>query len=264
MRIVVCIKQVPETTTVKIDPITNTLIRDGVPSIINPFDTSAIEAGLQLKDKYCAEIIILTMGPPQAEDVLREALSLGADEAVLVSDRAFAGADTLATSYTLSMAIKKIGDVSLVLCGKQAIDGDTGQVGPELAEILEIANVSYVRKVCEFNQNSHNTMIVERVLDDGYEVIKVELPSLFTIVREMYEPRMPSLKGKMAAKKKGITIWNAQDLGVLPDKIGLKGSPTQVIKTFTLPPRMDREILKGETREIVKNLVEKIKERKVI
>lgn len=264
MKVVVCIKQVPEVSTVRIDPKTNTLIREGVPAIINPFDTNAIEAGLQFKDSYNSEVIALSMGPPQAEDALREALSLGVDQAILLSDRAFAGADTLATSYTLAMAIKKIGSVSLVLCGKQAIDGDTAQVGPELAEFLDITQVSYVRKICSFNPSPTPTMVVERVLEDGYEVLEVSLPALFTVVREINEPRLPSLKGKLSAKKKPITTWTSQDLNVSLNRVGLTGSPTQVIKTFTPPPRTDREILSGETKEMVKSLVERLKERKII
>ncbi len=199
MNIVVCIKQVPDTAEVRINPETGTLIREGVPSIINPFDMHAIEAGLQIKEKAGGKVIVLTMGPPQAETALREALSMGADEAVLLSDRAFAGSDTWATSFTLSKAIKKIG-ADIIICGKQAIDGDTAQVGPETAEFLNIPHISYVRKIEDVSGSS---IKVQRMMDEGYDVVESSFPVLFTVVKELNEPRLPSLKGKMAAKKGG-------------------------------------------------------------
>ncbi|MEW6095343.1 MAG: electron transfer flavoprotein subunit beta/FixA family protein [bacterium] len=261
MKIIVCIKQVPETTSVKIDPKTHTLIREGVKSIINPFDMNAIETALQIKESQSGEVVAISMGPPQAEEALREAISLGVDDAILLSDKVFAGADTLATSYTLSMGIKKIGKFDLIICGKQAIDGDTAQVGPELAEKLDIPQICWVRKIVEIK---NQTLRVERVLEDGYEVVEAQLPVLLTVVKEINEPRLPSLRGKLTAKKKEIPIWGAQELGILPEQVGLAGSPTQVIRTFTPPPRKDRKILQGEVKDIVTELVSELKGRKII
>ncbi|MDI6736088.1 MAG: electron transfer flavoprotein subunit beta/FixA family protein [bacterium] len=262
MKIIVCIKQVPETTSVRIDPKTNTLIREGVQSIINPFDMNAIEAALQLKES-CGdgEIIAISMGPPQAEEALREAISLGVDEAILLTDRAFAGGDTLATAYTLSMAIKKLSPFDLIICGKQAIDGDTAQVGPELAEMLNLPQVCFVRKIEEIKDA---LMTVQRALEDGYEVVEVNLPALITVVKEINEPRLPSLRGKLAAKKKEIGKWGVLDIEALPDRVGLVGSATQVVRTFTPPPRKDRKILEGEVKNIVKELVAELKERNIV
>lgn len=261
MKIIVCIKQVPESASVKIDPNTHTLIRQGIKSIINPFDMNAIEAALQLKESQSGQVVVISMGPPQAEEALREAISLGVDEAILLSDRAFAGADTLATSYTLSMGIKKIGKFDMIICGKQAIDGDTAQVGPELAEILNIPQVCWVRKIVEIK---NQTIVVERALEDGYEVVETQLPALLTVVKEINEPRLPSLRGKLNAKKKEISIWGAQELGISPDEVGLAGSATQVIRTFTPPPRKDRKILQGEVKDVLKELVCELKQRKIV
>ena len=196
MRIVVCIKQVPDSAEVRINPETNTLIRDGVPTIINPYDMHALEAGLQIREKTGGKVTVLTMGPPQAETALREALAMGADEAVLLTDRAFAGSDTWATAYTLSKAIEHIG-ADVILCGKQAIDGDTAQVGPEIAEFMDIPHISYIRKIVDV---SIDRLVVQRLMDDGFDVIESSPPVLLTVVRELNVPRMPSLKGKMAAK----------------------------------------------------------------
>lgn len=257
MHFVVCIKQVPETTDVKINPETNTLIREGVESIINPFDVYAIEEGLRLKDRVGGTVTVLTMGPPQAESALREAISMGADAGILVSDRAFAGSDTWATSYTLSMALRKIGDYSVVLCGKQASDGDTAQVGPGVATHLDLPQVTYVRKIEEIEDNR---IVVERLLETGYEVIESPLPCLLTVVKEINEPRLPSLKGKMAAKKMEITQWTAEDLGAELELLGLDGSPTKVVKIFTPEARGGGEMLQGEPDEVVPELVEKLKD----
>jgi electron transfer flavoprotein beta subunit len=205
MRIVVCIKQVPDSAEVRINPETNTLIRDGVPTIVNPYDTHALEAGLQIREKTGGKVTVLTMGPPQAETALREALAMGADEAVLLTDRAFAGSDTWATAYTLSKAIGEIG-ADVVLCGKQAIDGDTAQVGPELAEFMDIPHISYIRKIVEI---SAERIVVQRLMDDGFDVVESSLPVLLTVVKELNVPRMPSLKGKMTAKKAEIRKMTA-------------------------------------------------------
>jgi len=255
MNIVVCIKQVPDTAEVKINPETGTLIREGVPSIVNPFDMHAIEAGLQIKEKAGGKVSILTMGPPQAESALRDALAMGADEAVLLSDRAFAGSDTWATSFTLSQAIKKMA-ADVIICGKQAIDGDTAQVGPETAEFLDIPHISYVRKVEEV---SGNAIRVQRMMDDGYDVVEASFPVLLTVVRELNEPRLPSLKGKMAAKKAEIKKWGSADLMADENDLGLKGSPTQVKNIFTPEARSGRRILEGSPEEQVEALIQELR-----
>ena len=256
MDIIVCIKQVPETTDVKIDPETNTLIREGVASIINPFDTYAIEEGVRLREKFGGKVTVLSMGPPQAQEALREALSVGADEGILLSDRAFAGSDTWATSYALAKGIAKIGNFDIILCGKQASDGDTAQVGPGISTHLDISQVTYVKKVEEIKDNKAK---VERMIEEGFEIIEVPLPCLMTVVKEINEPRLPSLKGKMKAKKAGIKVWTAKDLDIDPSKIGLDGSPTKVVKIFTPPPRKGGQILKGEPDKVAGELVETLK-----
>lgn len=260
MNIIVCIKQVPDTTNIRIDPVTNTLIRDGVPSIINPFDENAIEEALRLREKHGGTVTVITMGPPQAETALRDALAMGVDDVMLISDRKFAGADTWATSYTLSQAIKKIGKFDVILCGKQAIDGDTAQVGPGIAEWLDIPQVAYIRKL----EIDNNKAIVERMMDDGYETIELKLPAMFTVLKGINEPRYPSLKGKMMAKKKEITTMSAHDIEAEEHKIGLKGSPTKVVRTFTPTPRGRGEMMQGEVVDQVKELVKRLQEIKII
>ncbi len=257
MRFVVCIKQVPNTADVKINPETNTLMREGVESITNPFDSYAIEQAVRFKDQLGGTVTALTMGPPQAEAVLREAISLGADDGILVSDRAFAGSDTWATSYILACAIKKIDDYSVVLCGKQASDGDTAQVGPGIATHLDLPQVTYVRKIHEVDENH---VVAERMLDQGSEVIDCPLPCVLTVVKELNDPRLPSLRGKMAAKKAEITCWGADDLQCDPADIGLDGSPTKVVKIFSPQPREGGQILEGEPHETAKELVEQLKD----
>lgn len=255
MKIVVCIKQVPDTADVKINPETNTLVREGVPSIINPFDLNAIEAGLQMRDEVGGEVIALTMGPPQAEDALREAISFGANEAVLLSDRAFAGADTWATAYALAGAIKKLG-ADIIICGKQAIDGDTAQVGPEIAEFMDIPHIAYIRKVEEIKDGY---IKVQRLMDEGYDVVESSLPVLLTVVKELNIPRMPSLKGKMAARKAEIKTMNREDIGIEESDLGLKGSPTQVKNIFAPEIKADRKMFEGTAEEQVNALVEEMK-----
>jgi len=257
MHFVVCIKQVPETTDVKIDPKTNTLMREGVASIVNPFDMYAIEEALRLKEKVGGQVTAITMGPPQAEAVLREAISMGADNGILVSDRAFAGSDTWATSYTLAMAIRKIGNFDAVLFGKQASDGDTAQVGPGVATHLNLPQITYVKKVEEI---ADKRLVAERMLENGFESIETPLPCVLTVVKEINEPRLPSLKGKMAAKKAVITKWTATDIEAEKHRCGLEGSPTKVVKIFTPPPRGGGEVFKGEPEDIVPKLVEKLRE----
>jgi electron transfer flavoprotein beta subunit len=255
MRIIVCVKQVPDVTEVRIDPKTNTLIREGVPSIMNPYDLHAVEAALQIKEATSGKVTVITMGPPQAEEVLRETISMGVDDAVLLTDRRFAGADTWATAYTLSRAAKKIG-FDLIICGKQAIDGDTAQVGPEMAEFLYIPHVSYVRRIEKIEPSE---MIIERLMDDCYEKIWVSLPALITVVKELNSPRPPSIRGKMAAKKAVIPRWNANDIEAEEDKIGLKGSPTMVKNIFAPPPRGERRILEGTPEEQVNTLLKELR-----
>jgi electron transfer flavoprotein beta subunit len=258
MKIIVCIKQVPDTTEVRINPETNTLVRDGVSSIINPFDMYAIEEAIQLKEKFGAETIVITMGPPQADSALREALAMGIDQAVLLSDRAFAGSDTWATSYVLSKAIEKIGNFDLVICGKQASDGDTAQVGPGIATHLNLAQATYVRKIDNLDLEK-KLIQLERLLEDGYEILEVAMPLLITVVKEINVPRLPSLRGKMRAKNQVITTWTHKDLGLKEESLGLKGSPTQVVKIFTPPPREKGMILEGEPEVVVEKLVCELK-----
>ncbi|MFP5212157.1 MAG: electron transfer flavoprotein subunit beta/FixA family protein, partial [Acidobacteriota bacterium] len=246
MHIVVCIKQVPDTKNVRIDPNTNTLVRQGVESIINPFDLFAVEAALQLKDRCGAKVTVMTMGPPQADEALRDTISRGADGAVLLSDRAFAGSDTWATSTTLAAAVRKLGDVDLVLCGKQAVDGDTAQVGPEMATLLDIPYATFVKKIEDLDEKH---LKVTRQTDEGAEVWKVPTPALLTVIKEVGEPRLPSLKAKMRAKKAEIPVWGAAALGLDSDSVGLCGSFTQVVRIFSPPRRGDRRVIEGTIEE---------------
>lgn len=256
MQIIVCIKQVPETTEVRINPATNTLMREGVKSIINPFDTYAIEEGVRLRDKFGGKIIILTMGPPQAESALREAISLGADEGILLSDRAFAGSDTWATSYTLSAAIRKIGEYDLIICGKQASDGDTAQVGPGIATHLDIPQVTYVKKIEEIKDK---IIRMQRMTEDGYEIVEVNFPVLITVVKEINTPRLPSIRGLMKAKQAKIVHWTSKELEADSLNLGLNGSPTQVVKIFTPEARPKGEVIEGESEDLALKLSEILK-----
>lgn len=256
MNIIICIKQVPDTTDVKINPETNTLVREGVQSIINPSDMYAIEEGLRLKEQFNGKATVVTMGPPQAESALREAISMGIDEAVLVSDRAFAGSDTLATSYTLASAIKKLGEFSVILCGKQASDGDTAQVGPGISTHLDIPQVTYVKKI---ESIKNGVAVVERMTEEGYDIVETPLPCLFTVVKEINEPRTPSLKGKMRAKGAKIQLLSAQMLDCEADRLGLKGSPTQVVKIFSPERRKGGEVYQGPVEESVEKVALAIK-----
>lgn len=261
MEIVVFVKQVPDTNEIKIDPQTNTIIRTGLPSIVNPFDKNAVEAALQIREKHGGKITVISMGPPQAKDALKECIAMGADEAILISDRAFGGADTLATSYTLAAAAKKLGKIDLIICGKQAIDGDTAQVGPEIAEHLGIPQVTYVAKI----EVNGETVRVEREHEEGYEVIEANMPVLLTVVKSINEPRYPTVKGTMKANRKEIPVWTVNDIEVDADRIGLKGSPTQVRKIFTPKQRVQGEIIQAESaREAVSALIQKLSDAKII
>ena len=259
MNIAVCIKQVPDTTEVRIDPVTNTLIREGVPSIINPFDENAIEEGIRLVEQHGGKVTVITMGPPQAEEALRRALSMGADEAILVSARAFAGSDTWATSYILGRAIRKLGDVDLVICGKQAFDGDTAQVGPGLAEQLGIPQVTYAIELEVEGKKAK----VKRLLSDRFEVVETRLPCLVTVVKQMNEPRHASLKNVMKARKKEIPTWTAADIAADESRCGLNGSPTNVVRVFAPQRHTQGERLEGEVEEMVEQLVTKLREKSV-
>ncbi len=256
MNIVVCLKQVPGTTEVKIDPQTNTLVRQGIESIINPFDTYAIEEGVRIKEKHGGKVTAITMGPPQAETALREAISLGADEAILLSDRAFAGADTWATAFTLSRAILKLGNINLIICGRQTIDGDTGQVGPELAEMLGIPFIAYVSQVEEIKDGK---LRVRRMIEEGHEIIEANLPAAITVSKEINVPRLPSLRGITRSKSARIPVWGIAELGVDPTQVGQPGSATRVIKIF-FPQRVSQaEILTGSPESQVDKLMDKLK-----
>ena len=261
MNVVVCLKQVPGTTEVKIDPQTNTLIRQGIENIINPFDTYALEEGVRLKEKHGGKVTVITMGPPQAEEALREAISLGSDETVLLSDGAFAGADTWATAYTLSRAITKLGQYDIIICGRQTIDGDTGQVGPELAEMLEIPFVAYVSQIEEI---ADGHMRVRRLVEEGHEVIETTLPAVITVAKEINVPRLPSLRGIARAKSASIPVWDAGELGVDRDMVGLPGSGTQVIKIFFPQRTHQAEMLAGDLASQVESLIGKLKDNSLI
>lgn len=260
MHIAVCIKQVPDTKNVRIDPDTHTLVRQGVESIINPFDLFAVEAALKIKDENGARVTVVTMGPPQATEALRDILSLGVDDAVLLSDRAFAGSDTWATSTTLAAAIRKMGDVDIVLCGKQAVDGDTAQVGPEMAALLDIPYATFVKKI---ELPADGGVKAVRQTDEGTEVWKFPMPALITVIKEIGEPRVPSLRHKMRAKKAEIPAWGAADLGLDPDSVGLCGSFTQVVRIFSPPRRSNRVLIEGSIEEQAEQLFQYLKNSKV-
>ncbi len=263
MKIIVLIKQVPDTTEVKLDPKTGSLIREGIRSIINPDDLHALEAAAQLKVQYGGKVTALSMGPAQAIDAISEAMGMGADEGILLSDRAFAGADTWATSSTLGQAVETIGSYDLIIAGRQAIDGDTAQIGPQVADYLQIRHVSYVFDIEEVNKK---TMVVKRRLENGFERIQCTLPALLTVIGELNTPRYPHVAGLIDAcrEKAPIKAWNAADIGVQTSDVGLEGSLTHVIKTFAPKTRRQGEILEGNARETAKILVEKLRESRLI
>ncbi|RCK81751.1 MAG: Electron transfer flavoprotein, beta subunit [Candidatus Ozemobacter sibiricus] len=263
MNIIVPIKQVPDTNDVRIDPETGTLIREGVPSIVNPEDRHAVEMALTLKEQNGGgRVIVLSMGPPQAEAALRETLAMGADEAILLSDRAFAGADTLATACALAAAIRKIGAYDLIICGRQAIDGDTAQVGPQLAEFLQIPQATYVQAL---QRESDGLLRVERAVEGEVQILALPLPALVTCLKEANHPRIPTLKGCISAfREKPYRVWSAADLGVPLEQIGLKGSPTQVRRTFTPPPRGQGTVLTGDPAQTVRALMDTLREKGLV
>ena len=261
MNILVCIKQVPGTTEVKINKETNTLVREGAKGIINPFDTYAIEEGVKLKERFSGKVTVLTMGPPQAEASLRESIEVGADEGILISDRAFAGSDTLATSYVLSKAIAKIGSYDLIIVGKQTMDGDTGQVGPEIAQRLGVPFVAYVSAVEEITDGK---IRARQMIDEGYQIVESPLPCVMSVSKEINAPRLPSIRGKMKAKSAKLANWTARDLGAEENKIGSTGSPTWVMQIFSPKRDHQSEMFQGDAESKVSKLTQKLSEMKVI
>ncbi|MHC1584680.1 MAG: electron transfer flavoprotein subunit beta/FixA family protein [Candidatus Syntropharchaeia archaeon] len=263
MRIIVCIKQVPDPehfSEIKIDVDKKAIKREGIPSIVNPLDKNAIEEGLRIRERFGGEVIAISMGPPQAVDALREALAMGVDRAILLSDREFAGADTLATSYTLSLGIKKLGEFDLVICGNETVDGGTTHVPPQLSEFLGIPHVTYVREV----QFSDEKVIMKRGIEHGYMLVEGKIPLLIAVTREINKPRYPTIVGIMEAAKKEIEVWGVEEIGAEKERIGLKGSPVQVSGVFEIELKRKREVLKGPPEEVVKKVVERLHEFGVI
>lgn len=258
MRTIVCIKQVPSTNEVRLHPIHNTIMRDGRQSVINPFDTYAIEQAVQIKEQHEGEVIAVSMGIPATERLLRDAESRGVDRGILLSDRNFAGADTLATAYTLSLGIMELGAFDLILCGKMAVDGDTAQIGPELAENLGIPHVT---DVCEFIDVSRTEIICKKITNYGHQVVRVKLPALITVVKDINMPRLPSIQGVIFGLTAPFEMKDAIALKADENRIGLKGSPTQVVKTY-IPQRQNGAIeLEGDAEaqaELIKNLLKEV------
>ncbi|MGD2124768.1 MAG: electron transfer flavoprotein subunit beta/FixA family protein [Desulfobacteraceae bacterium] len=263
MDIIILVKQVPDTTEVKLDPKTGSLIREGVESIINPDDRHALEAAIRLKQERGGKITVISMGPPQAIDAISEALGIGADEGILLTDRAFAGADTWATSSTLGKAIEKVGTFDLVLCGRQAIDGDTAQIGPQVAAYLGIPQVTYVFEIEEMKKK---TMVVKRRLEDGFERVRCSLPAVLTVISELNKPRYARVDGLIDAcgEKAPIKIWNAADIGVQTRDVGLEGSLTHVIKTFAPKFKREGEMIEGDAKAAVRALIGKLRETRLV
>lgn len=259
--IVVAIKAVPDTSEVTWDEKKGTMIREGINQVINPYDLHALEEGLRLKEKYKGNVTVMSMGPGSVKEVLRETLALGADNAILLSDPGFAGSDTLATSFILSSAIRRLPKVDLILCGKQAVDGDTAQVGPEIAQNLDIPYVTFVRKI---EKVKGRKIIVERLMENGYQILEMPLPGLLTVVKEINEPRFPRLSGKFKAKNSEIKVWDTKTLKGKNMRCGHSGSPTQVIRIFTPQARKTGEIISGNVSEQVNTLIMRLKEKKVI
>ena len=267
MNILVCIKQVPDTTEVKIDPRTNTLVREGVRAIVNPFDLYAVEESLRLRERCGGRVTAVSMGPPQAERALREVLAMGVDEAVLLTDRAFAGSDTWATSYTLAAAIRRLGGADIILFGKQAADGDTAQVGPGVAAHLDLPQITYVRRVVSValelpsaGVSGGGVLVAERMLENGFETIRTPLPCVLTVVKEINDPRLPSLAGVLRARSAEVIRWGARDLDADPAQLGLSGSPTRVLRIFPPKPRSGGAMIRGTPAEQVAGLAGKLQE----
>ncbi len=291
MNIVVCIKQVPDTNEIKINPVTGTLIREGVPSIMNPDDKGGLELALRLKDKYGAHVTVVTMGPMQADAILREAFAMGVDRAILLSDRKFAGADTLATSYALSCTLRQL-DYDLVITGRQAIDGDTAQVGPELAEQLGLPQVSYLedfelgsysvigniikniknvlplndnaKQEIPVNENGKITATLKKQTEDGYEILECELPMLVTVLASSFKPRYMSVSGIVNAYNKEVEVWNVSNINADETRLGLSGSPTRVKESFAKAIKQAGVVHEVEPEEAVDIIINKLKEKFII
>ncbi|HEY8804551.1 MAG TPA: electron transfer flavoprotein subunit beta/FixA family protein [Clostridium sp.] len=262
MEILVCIKQVPGTSKVEVDPVTGVLKRDGVDSKMNPYDLYALETALKIKEKQGGLIKVITMGPPQAKDVIREAFMMGADEGALISDRKFAGADVLATSYTISQGVRKMGEFDLILCGKQTTDGDTAQVGPEMAEYLGIPHIANVLTIIELKEKS---IVVEMDMADTVEVAEIQFPCLLTVDKDIYQPRLPSYRKKLATKDREIKMITLNDFEDKDEKkYGLNGSPTQVERIFPPDVNNDRETWTGTGAELSLKIAAKLKELKFV
>ena len=262
MRIAVCVKQVPDTNEIRINPETGTLIRDGVPSILNNDDANALEQALQIKDaRPDTEVVAITMGPPQAKEMLQECLAMGADEAILLSDRALGGSDTWATSNALAAGLRKAGPFDLIFAGRQAIDGDTAQVGPQIAEKMGLPQVTYVK---EFELEG-DAVTVKRALEDGYEKLRVKLPCVLTAIKELNTPRYMSVAGILRAAKAEIQVWSADDIGVDKTTVGLKASPTNVFRSFTPKPKGKGVSVEGDTpKELAGNLLADLRAKHII
>lgn len=245
MKIIVPIKQVPETGNVKMDEKTGTMIRDGVESIVNPLDLYAIECALQIKEQRGGEVTVVSMGPPKAEKAIREALSMGCDDGVLLSDKAFAGADTWSTSYVLAEAVRELGEFDIIVAGVRATDGDTGQVGPEMAAMLDLPIVTFVSRILGIEDG---VMTAERLIEGGYETVRLPLPCLITVVNEISSPRLPTLRGKQTARSKTVPMKGKADLTVNEDDLGLKGSPTRVVRI--MQPKVTRNGVLVDVRKI--------------
>lgn len=259
MKITVCIKQVPDTTEIKINPVTGTLIRDGVPSIMNPDDKGGLELALELKDKYGAYVTVITMGPPQAELILREAYAMGADRAILLTGRAFGGADTLATSHTIAAALKNL-EYDLIITGRQAIDGDTAQVGPQIAEHLGIPQVSYVTGF----DVKDGKYIVKKETEDGYQILEVSSPALMTVLASGFKARYMNVAGIVDAYNREVEVWGEERVNLPAEKLGLKGSPTRVNKAFTKGVKAAGELYEVDPEQAVNLIVSKLKEKFII
>lgn len=260
MEIVVCIKQVPDTTEIKINPVTGTLIRDGVPSIMNPDDKGGLELALRMKDQYGAHVTVITMGPPQADLVLREALAMGADDAILLTDRKFAGADTLATSNALAGALRTL-KWDLIITGRQAIDGDTAQVGPQIAEHLDIPQISYVANL---ERKSDNEFLVKKETEEGYQMLEVSAPCILTVLASANKARYMSVPGIVDAYNKEVQLWSADKIDVDETKLGLKGSPTKVLKAFAKGMKQAGQVYEVEAEEAVGLIISKLQEKFII
>jgi electron transfer flavoprotein beta subunit len=262
MNMVALVKQVPNTNDVRVDPKTGNLVREGVEGVMNPEDRHALEAALRIRDVWGGSVVVVSMGPPQAVDVLCEALAMGADRAILLSDRAFAGADTWATSTVLGHAIRKIGDYDLILAGRQAVDGDTAQIGPQVAEFLGIPQLTYVRRL-EVSEGKQ--AVAERVLESGCERVEAPLPALVTVLGSLNEPRWPTVAGILdaVAERSSVEVWSPADLGLKVHEVGLPGSLTQVVKTFTPKDKRNTLVLDGPPASIAQRLLEDLRQKEI-